>query len=1461
MQPHHYPFIDLCVHPDVRERFAEGDAIAVLSDDLEAVLWANGAAAELFGFATIYDILDEGLAAQTVIRRQIAGAKSALERTGKAQDFMMRISRGFSRTMTPANLRTIALPDGASGLMVTSQARSSLAPKARARQIISGFEGTGTHVAVLDEAGAVLAASQTFDTISIDQGSIRRMVSDVANEKDRLIKRMIEAGESPMPAAIARLTESPALHLLFAVEPSTDEDSQVLSDEAPEGPASVAADDTVPEQEMPGAIEQDPDPVSEPGKNDDATSGVDEISGSEGHAGSGDYDKDGGDAADSASDGIAATEMPGDEPGVPAETGKSRFDAERVRTELTGTAAPQPDPDAVPRPFADARDIETPVGALEDETSAEDPAPEPAAPVASGFTFNPDAKPARFVWKINREGAFSEVSPEFAEAVGPNAADIVGRRFADLARVFNLDPDHVIEEALNRRDTWSGKTVFWPIQGTDLVTPVDLAALPTYTRERVFDGFRGFGIVRCGETRTDPEAIGLALQPGSRTDDDKDGADLPQDEDSLTGAAAFPENDGLAHDGDADSGELQEDLDDLARLDGVDPAEAGLADDAETEETGPSADDDSGDDDAEPASDDPFRGEQPALRLVETPMRRESDKIISLETRRGRSARDALSAGEQAAFREIGARLSESSGAAGGDAENRTPEAQPPFGKRQPPLDSDGETRDIEVNFQDSNSDTETPEQTNEALGAEETGDAPETVDTERDSDAGAGQATDAEAHQDSAASDARSDETEPNASVHGDGDEARDDAPDAETPDDEPDGEPDGEPDATDLPPAASTELPVDETGTDTRMADDRLESEAEAGTETGTEEHGGESFVSEQDPAAGTTEGGAPKDEARQPDTADPTATTEEPAADGDDAKPAGTAPAAAEVEPAALAPMPSAFAFPARQQMRAGLDAGLIDAIPAPLLVHAGDELIHANPEFLELAGYPSLDALAEAGGLDALLDRSGEAVETGDGSLVVRRGDGETRRVKARLRSVNWLDAHALLLALTPLQSGVQESVSATPAGPASETGAETARVIDLPVANLHADADAANGMRDTGAQADHGRADDGLDVSGTGASDALQIEAQELRSILETATDGVVTLDNDGTIRSMNSSACALFNYDERDTLHQPFAMLFAHESQRAVMDYVSGLAEHGVSSVLNDGREVIGREASGGFLPLFMTIGRLSGSNGFCAVLRDITQWKRTEEELRTAKRAAETANSHKSDFLARVSHEIRTPLNAIIGFSEMMVEERFGPIGSPRYLEYAHDIGNSGKHVLDIVNDLLDISKIEAGQVDMEFTAVSLNGHLAESVSLLQPMANSQRVIIRTSLSESVPDVVADQRSVKQIALNLLSNAIRYTPAGGQIVVSTSYETSGNVVIRIRDTGIGMNRKELEQAMKPFGQVGPGPRQRGDGTGLGLPLTKAMVEANRARFDIVSTPGEGTLVSIAFPPQRVLAD
>jgi PAS domain S-box-containing protein len=353
----------------------------------------------------------------------------------------------------------------------------------------------------------------------------------------------------------------------------------------------------------------------------------------------------------------------------------------------------------------------------------------------------------------------------------------------------------------------------------------------------------------------------------------------------------------------------------------------------------------------------------------------------------------------------------------------------------------------------------------------------------------------------------------------------------------------------------------------------------------------------------------------------------------------------------------------------------------------------------------------------------------------------------------------------------------------------------------------------------------------------------------------------VLIAPDGTIRSLSRPAEALFGINGDDVRDKPFGSLFAAESQRAVTDYLASLSNHGVASVLNDGREVMGREKGGGLLPVFMTIGRLPEDSGFCAVLRDITSWKKAEEELTQSRTIAERASSHKTDFLARVSHEIRTPLNAIIGFSELMLDEKFGPISNDRYRDYLRDINRSGNHVLDLVNDLLDISKIEAGEQEMTYEAVSLNDALAETVATMQPQANRERVIIRSSLAPKLPDVVADLRSVRQIGLNIISNAVRYTQAGGQVIVSTALEPSGDVSMRVRDTGVGMTQGEIEQALKPFRQINSLKRPRGDGTGLGLPLTKAMVEANRARFSISSTPGEGTLVEIVFPSTRVLAE
>jgi signal transduction histidine kinase len=259
------------------------------------------------------------------------------------------------------------------------------------------------------------------------------------------------------------------------------------------------------------------------------------------------------------------------------------------------------------------------------------------------------------------------------------------------------------------------------------------------------------------------------------------------------------------------------------------------------------------------------------------------------------------------------------------------------------------------------------------------------------------------------------------------------------------------------------------------------------------------------------------------------------------------------------------------------------------------------------------------------------------------------------------------------------------------------------------------------------------------------------------------------------------------------------------------------------------------------------------------AARTEIAERKEAETELIDARRQAEKASAAKSDFLAKISHEIRNPLNAIIGFSEVMMQERFGPVGNERYRQYLKDIHASGQLLISLINDLLDLSKIEAGKLELEFAAVALNELTQESVALMQPQANRERIIIRTALSPKLPPVIADARSLRQIVLNLTSNAIKFTGAGGQVIVSTALTDLGEVMLRVRDTGVGMSEQEIAVALEPFRQLATSTRFGSGGTGLGLPLSKALAEANRAGFRIVSTPNAGTLVEITFPAARVV--
>jgi PAS domain S-box-containing protein len=486
-------------------------------------------------------------------------------------------------------------------------------------------------------------------------------------------------------------------------------------------------------------------------------------------------------------------------------------------------------------------------------------------------------------------------------------------------------------------------------------------------------------------------------------------------------------------------------------------------------------------------------------------------------------------------------------------------------------------------------------------------------------------------------------------------------------------------------------------------------------------------------------------------------------------------------------------------------------ILDRLPIGILVYRLNNLIYANKAFLDWTGYQTLEVLAEAGGLDSLFIETKTEPDAPEGrngkTLSITTVNGKQKPVEGRLFTVSWNGENALVLMINTQVVSEERSKS-------TETAPRRVRE-----------------------------------------------ENNELRAVLDTATDGVLVLDRAGRVLSANRSAEALFGYDAADFTELTFGDLFAPESRRSVADYLERLARGAAAGILETGRDAIGRVKQGGLVPLYVTIGRIEDGDKLCAVLRDVTAWKRTEEELINARQQAERASTAKSEFLAKISHEIRTPLNAIIGFSEVMMDERFGAIGNERYKQYLKDIHSSGGHLISLLNDLLDLSKIEAGKLELTFVSVNLNDLVQQCVAIMQQQANKERVIIRTSLPVSLPQIVADARSVRQITLNLLSNSIKFTGAGGQVIVSTAVNDDNEIVLRVRDTGVGMSEKELQTALEPFRQLATSARWGASGTGLGLPITKALSEANHARFRITSQVDEGTLVEVAFPATRVLAE
>ncbi|MBR0929446.1 PAS domain S-box protein [Bradyrhizobium diazoefficiens] len=503
----------------------------------------------------------------------------------------------------------------------------------------------------------------------------------------------------------------------------------------------------------------------------------------------------------------------------------------------------------------------------------------------------------------------------------------------------------------------------------------------------------------------------------------------------------------------------------------------------------------------------------------------------------------------------------------------------------------------------------------------------------------------------------------------------------------------------------------------------------------------------------------------------------------------------------------------------------DRTLLDLLPSGILIYRLDRLLYANPAFLARIGYADIHALEDAGGLDALYVEPGVSPASSTSqagtpvaiSATVANGEAPLPTTQAHLHTIDWdgESAHALICALP-------QAAPAPAAVIAESVVAEAIVPESFPYAP---ELEPAVG----------------------------EAEAEDLAAILDTTAEGIVMFDAEGNIHACNRSAEALFGYDGEALLEQNLVTLFAPESQQIVVDYLESLKSQDIASLLDHGREVLGREKKGGVIPLAMIMGRTrpDGPN-FFAVFRDLSQSKQGESELTQARRLVHGAANAKADMLARISHEIRTPLNAIIGFAEVMISERFGTLGNERYGEYMKDIRASGERVIAIIDDLLELSRIETGKLDLNFANLNLNDLVEACVTVMQPQANRERIIIRTSLAHALPQVHVDARAMRQITMNLISNSIRLASAGGQVIVSTATTDRGEIALRIRDTGHGLSEREVAAAMEPFRTPPPG--DAADNAALNLSLTKALVEANRARFNIKSA-GHGTLIEVVFAP------
>ncbi len=352
---------------------------------------------------------------------------------------------------------------------------------------------------------------------------------------------------------------------------------------------------------------------------------------------------------------------------------------------------------------------------------------------------------------------------------------------------------------------------------------------------------------------------------------------------------------------------------------------------------------------------------------------------------------------------------------------------------------------------------------------------------------------------------------------------------------------------------------------------------------------------------------------------------------------------------------------------------------------------------------------------------------------------------------------------------------------------------------------------------------------------------LELANRRFVKMISDLSDAVVVVDLDGTVLFVNPAAESLLDTDWHRMVGDSFGLPIESDIPVEV-DLVNRTGEERTAEIRVVETEWDGKPAR-------------------VASLRDITERKRAERAMRIAQQAAETASEMKSRFLANMSHELRTPLNSIIGFSEIIKNEQFGSVGNERYRDYAGDVHYSGQHLLSLINDLLDLSKAEAGSYEIVESRFDLVEAVRDAVRLVAPQADAKAHTLDVLPVVDSCEVIAGERQITQVVVNLLANAIKFTPEGGRIEVRIRPASLGSVAIDVEDSGIGIDPTEIPRLFTAYTQVGESYRKRdGQGTGLGLALSKRLVELHGGFVRLHSTPGDGTTVTMVLPGNRVCA-